>query len=104
MRNSLVIAAFIASLLTPVSITFADTASATTRGETIRQLAEEEQNVSELFSMCCWASGRSGFHYCAEYGICARDSAETCVGVGAAEGMRRNCSSGGPDRDASPSR
>ena len=25
---------------------------------------------------------------------------ETCVGVGAAEGMRRSCSSGGPDKDA----
>lgn len=104
MRNFIVMTAFIASLLMPVTVTFADTASATTRGETIRKLAEEEQNVSELFSMCCWASGRSGFHYCAEYGVCTRDSEETCVGVGAAEGMRRNCSSGGPDRDASPLR
>jgi hypothetical protein len=76
----------------------ADTMDQQAKGRIILSAAEE--SPSGMLAKCCWAEGRSAFHFCSEYGICERDPKETCVGVGAAEGLQRSCSSPPPDRDA----
>lgn len=45
----------------------------------------------ELFLRCCWARGRAGFQYCAQYGVCKSDPEASCQGIGAADGMTASC-------------
>lgn len=47
----------------------------------------------QLFEMCCWARGRSGFSHCTAYGVCVDDPDAVCRGRGAASGMRLACKS-----------
>ncbi len=55
---------------------------------------EEAAEVRELLRMCCWADGRAGFQYCAEYGVCKSRPEATCAGRGAAEGLTLDCGAG----------
>lgn len=50
-----------------------------------------EASDAELFQMCCWAQGRSGFNHCTEYGVCVDSPDQVCTGRGAAEGKTMNC-------------
>jgi hypothetical protein len=46
---------------------------------------------ADLFAMCCWARGRSGFNHCTEYGVCVDSPGQVCTGRGPAEGMTMTC-------------
>lgn len=78
--------------------TIADTESQEAKGQIILLAADE--SPKKMLARCCWAKGRNAFHYCSEYGICSRDGKETCVGVGAAEGLQLSCAAPSPDVDA----
>ena len=57
-----------------------------------------DASKAELFAMCCWAKGRSGFQHCAEYGVCVDSPDKTCVGRGPSEGKQMSCASPPGDR------
>jgi hypothetical protein len=78
-----------------MSPALADDAAVAANAEPAEAVAEAD--TRELFLRCCWARGRAGFQYCAQYGICTSDPKATCEGVGAAEGMSASCGSEPPD-------
>ena len=98
MRKVSIIAVIIFAGFFAGGAVIADTMDQQAKGRLILSAAEE--SPSSMLAKCCWAEGRSAFHFCSEYGICARDQKETCVGVGAAEGLQLSCTSPPPDRDA----
>jgi hypothetical protein len=63
--------------------------------EALRPSAEaaDDSGVSDrqLFEMCCWARGRSGFNHCVQYGVCVDEPGAVCRGRGAASGMQLDC-------------
>ena len=63
-----------------------DTVPAPTSGA-----AQTSASERELFEMCCWARGRSGFNYGTEYGSCVDNPGQLCKGRGAAEGLQMRC-------------
>ena len=101
MSKALIIAISCAGIFA-ANATAADSSVQQAKGRYIVSVAEE--TAASMLAKCCWAEGRSAFHFCSEYGICARDQKETCVGVGAAEGLQLSCTSPPPDRDASSAR
>jgi hypothetical protein len=98
MRKVLIITAIILVGFHAAGASATDTIDQQGKGRLILSAAED--SPSSMLAKCCWAEGRSAFHFCSEYGICTRDPKETCVGVGAAEGLQRSCASPPPERDA----
>jgi len=98
MTKYLAILTFWVAVLFTMQTTIADTDSQETRGQRILVAADESPR--KMLARCCWAGGRNAFHFCSEYGICSRDGKETCVGVGAAEGLQLSCTAPPPDLDA----
>ena len=53
-----------------------------------------EVSDTELFEMCCFAKGRSGFNHCTEYGVCVNAPEKICTGRGPADGWQMRCDEG----------